>query len=362
MLASYACSAVLRWRNLKENRLTRPVPEFSIVIVNYNGGDFIQQALDSLAAQTRQDFEVFLVDNASTDGSIDGLDTSALPSFRLMAEPVNHGFAAANNMAAQQATGKWLVCLNPDATARPDWLQKIAEGHARHPDARMFASTQFDKMDPSQLDGVGDAYLILGIPWRGGFGRPATELPREGECFSPCGAGAVFDRELFLAHGGFDESFFCFCEDVDLGFRLRLAGEICVFLPDAIIDHVGGGLSGRVSDFATYHGARNRVWTYAKNMPAPLFWLTLPGHVALSAYILLRGVMTGRVGQTWRGMRDGVLGLPALQLREKNRPPRKVSLWALARAMAWNPFRMSQRKAHVREFTTIKSDLRPPRA
>jgi GT2 family glycosyltransferase len=320
------------------------------VIVNFNGGDFVRHALASLAAQTRRDFEVILVDNASTDGSIDGLDTSGLPAFTLMAEPVNHGFAAANNMAARQATGKWLVCLNPDATARPDWLQKIAEGQQRHPDARMFASTQFDKMNPSQLDGVGDAYLILGIPWRGGFGRPATELPGEGECFSPCGAGAVFDRQLLLAHGGFDESFFCFCEDVDLGFRLRLAGETCVFLPDAIIDHVGGGLSGRVSDFATYHGARNRVWTYAKNMPAPLFWLTLPGHVLLSAYILLRGVMTGRVGQTWRGMRDGVLGLPALQLREKNRPPRKVSLWALARAMAWNPFRMSQRKAHVREF------------
>ena len=340
----------MRWRHLKENRLTRPAPEFSVVIVNYNGGAFIQQALDSLAAQTRRNFEVILVDNASIDGSIDELDTSGLPAFKLMAEPINHGFAAANNMAARQAEGRWLICLNPDATARPDWLEKIAEGQQRHPEVRMFASAQFDKLEPTLLDGVGDAYLIFGIPWRGGFGRRASELPGEGECFSPCGAGAVFDRALFLAHGGFDESFFCFCEDVDLGFRLRLAGEICVFLPEAIIDHVGGGLSDRVGDFATYHGARNRVWTYAKNMPAPLFWLTLPGHILLSAYILLRGVMSGRARQTWRGMRDGVLGLPALQLREQNSPPRNVSLWRLARAMAWNPFRMSRRKPHVREL------------
>ena len=87
----------MRWRHLKENRLTRPAPEFSVVIVNYNGGAFIQQALDSLAAQTRRNFEVILVDNASKDGSIDELDTSGLPAFKLMAEPINHGFAAANN-------------------------------------------------------------------------------------------------------------------------------------------------------------------------------------------------------------------------------------------------------------------------
>ncbi|KJS36971.1 MAG: glycosyl transferase family 2 [Hyphomonas sp. BRH_c22] len=330
--------------------MTTQAPTFSVIIVNYNGGPFVQGALTSLAAQTRRDFEVILVDNASSDGSIDNLDTSGLPAFTLMAETENHGFARGNNLGAARAGGTWLALLNPDAAARPDWLQKIAEGQQRHPGTRMFASAQFDLMDPSRLDGVGDAYLILGIPWRGGFGRPASELPGEGECFSPCGAGAVFDRQLFLAHGGFDESFFCFCEDVDLGFRLRLAGETCVFLPEAVIHHVGGGLSGRVSDFATYHGARNRVWTYAKNMPAPLFWLTLPGHVLLSAYILVRGVMTGRVRQTWLGMRDGVRGLSALQLRQKNSPPRTVSLWALARAMAWNPLRMSQRKAHVREF------------
>jgi GT2 family glycosyltransferase len=325
-------------------------PEFSVLIVNYNGGDFVQRALDSLAVQTRRDFEVILVDNASSDGSAEGLDTSELPAFRLMAEAENHGFARANNLAAEVATGRWLVFLNPDAMAGPDWLEKISEGMTRYPAVRMFASAQLDLLDKTRLDGAGDAYLIFGIPWRGGFGRPASELPGEGECFSPCGAGAAFDRETFREHGGFDEQFFCFCEDVDLGFRLRLAGETCVFLPEAVIHHVGGGLSGRASDFAIYHGARNRVWTYFKNMPLPLLVLTLPGHVVLSVYILARGLMTGRVRQTWRGMRDGVRGLPALQARPGARQPRSVSLWQLARSMAWNPFRMSQRKVHVREF------------
>ncbi|KCZ87594.1 glycosyltransferase family 2 protein [Hyphomonas johnsonii] len=324
-------------------------PRFSIIIVNFNGGEYVQQALDSLARQTIRDFEVLLVDNGSTDGSANHLRTDGLPAFTLMAESHNHGFAAGTNLAAAKATGDWIVCLNPDAIAAASWLEEIVAGQARYPNVRMFASAQLDAADPRVLDGAGDAYLIFGMPWRGGFGRAASELPGEGECFSPCGASAVFDRRLFLEHGGFDEEFFCFCEDVDLGFRLRLAGENCMFLPRAVVHHVGGGLAGRASDFSIYHGSRNRVWTYAKNMPSTAFWITLPGHVALSLYLLARGIMTGRVRQTWRGMRDGLLG--AARMRRNGRALRQqsVSSWQLVRTMVWNPFRMSQRKVHVRE-------------
>lgn len=323
-------------------------PTFSVVIVNYNGGDYVQKAIDSLARQSRRDFEVILIDNASSDGSASHLDTTSLPHFELMAEAENHGYARATNLAAQRARGEWLVCLNPDAEAAPDWLARIAEGQARYPTARMFASAQFDAADPAVLDGAGDAYLIFGFPWRGGFGRSSAELPGEGECFSPCGAGAVFHTATFLDHGGMDERFFCFCEDVDIGFRLRLAGHSCVFLPEAKIHHVGGGLSGRASDFAIYHGTRNRVWTYAKNMPTSLLVITLPGHVALSAYLLVRGAMIGRVRQTWRGMKDGLKGAAEMRRRGRSGRQNVPSVWQLARSMAWDPFRMSQRKIHVR--------------
>ncbi len=321
---------------------------FTVIIVNFNGGELVQKALDSLRVQTRQDFEVILVDNASSDHSIDALDTTGLPRFTLMAEAENHGFARANNLAARRAKGDWLVLLNPDAQAKPDWLDAIARAAQRHPDTRMFASLQLDATLPSTLDGAGDAYLVFGFPWRGGFGRPVREIPGEGECFSPCGAGAVFERDLFLRHGGFDESFFCFCEDVDLGFRLRLAGERCLFIPDAVIHHVGGALSGRESEFATFHGTRNRLWTYVKNMPAPLLWLTLPGHVTLMAYLLVRAVMTGRAGPMWRGVTAGLKGLREIRAARSAAPPRRGSLWEVARAMSWNPLRMSQRMVHIR--------------
>ena len=325
-------------------------PRFSVLIVNYNGGAYIPNALDSLAKQTRRDFEVILVDNASTDGSLDGLDTRQLPAFTLLRESENHGYAGGMNLAAACAQGEWLVGLNPDAVAAADWLEKIANGISRHQRAKMFASAQLALEAPDTLDGAGDAYLIIGMPWRGGFGRPASELPAEGECFSPCGAGGVFERETFLKHGGFDERFFCFCEDVDLGFRLRLAGETCILLPDAVIHHVGGGISGRSSDFSIYHGFRNRIWTYAKNMPSVIFWLTLPAHIGLSWYLLIRGAMTGRFKQAWRGMRDGAAGAVSMRRSgQELRRNRRVGLWALARTMAWNPFRMSTHRVHVRE-------------
>lgn len=325
-------------------------PRFSVLIVNYNGGTYVKDALESLTRQSRRDFEVILIDNASTDGSVDELETSLLPAFTLLSETENHGYAGGMNRAAAHAQGDWLVGLNPDAVATPTWLEKIATGIARHPDAKMFASAQFALEAPDTLDGAGDAYLIIGIPWRGGFGRPASELPGEGECFSPCGAGGVFERETFLRHDGFDERFFCFCEDVDLGFRLRLAGETCIFLPDAVIHHVGGGISGRSSDFSIYHGFRNRIWTYAKNMPSVIFWLTLPAHIGLSLYLLARAFMTGRLRQTWRGMRDGLAGAVSMRRSgQELRRTRRVALWPLARSMAWNPFRMSSHRVHVRQ-------------
>jgi GT2 family glycosyltransferase len=329
-------------------------PHFSVIIVNYNGGDYLKGALASLAAQTRQDFEVFLVDNASTDGSMERLGDKLPEHLHLMPQTENLGFAAANNLAAKSAKGAWLVLLNPDAEAAPNWLEKLAEAATRFPATKSFASAQIDLNNPENMDGAGDAYLGFGIPWRGGFGRPVSEMPGEGECFSPCGAGAMIHRETFLAHGGFDERFFCFCEDVDLGYRMRLAGERCIFLPDAIIHHAGGGLSGRVSEFSLFHGARNRLWTYFKNTPLRLLVLTLPVHIALTAAILLRGLVTGRFGGTWRGLWAGIKGLrPILRERKALKTARKTSISAICAAMCWNPFTMLRRKPHI---TPIKPE------
>jgi len=324
---------------------------FSVIIVNYNGGDYLAGALASLADQTVQDFEVFLVDNASTDGSMQKLGLKLPERLTIRKQSENLGFAAGNNLAAREAVGDWIVLLNPDAEAAPDWLEQLGHATKKYPDIKQFASAQYDLHDDTKMDGAGDAYLGFGIPWRGGFGRSALEMPEEGYCFSPCGAGAMYHRETFLAHGGFEERFFCFCEDVDLGYRMQLAGERCIFLPMAVIEHAGGGLSGRASEFSLFHGARNRLWTYMRNTPTRMLILTLPGHIVITLAILLRGLMTGRAGGTWRGLMAGLKGMePFMDERDKLKKARGTTVWALARQMSWNPLRMLQRKPDIKKI------------
>ncbi|MEL7040633.1 MAG: glycosyltransferase family 2 protein [Pseudomonadota bacterium] len=329
--------------------MRRVDPFFSVIIVNYNAGPLLQDALNSLKKQVFTDFEVILVDNNSEDGSIQNLDLSDLPAIRVLRENRNHGFAKGNNLAASQARGKWLALLNPDATANPNWLSEIARATERHAPCRVFACGQINMDEPELLDGAGDAYFAFGIPWRGGFEHPISALPdTDSFCFSPCGASAVYDRDLFLEMGGFDERFFCYCEDVDLGLRLQLSGEKCVFLPDAIIHHKGSATSGRYSYFTMYHGFRNRTWTYLKNMPLLVLLLTFPGHVALMVYIYLRNMGHANLEGMRRGMWDGLKDGWAMRWNDAYKVKySQKGIWNLIRAMDWNPIRLSQRSVHV---------------
>lgn len=292
-------------------------PFISVVIVNFNAANYLQAAIDSLGAQTFRDFELILFDNASTDGSADSADLTGLPSFRLVRSAENLGFAAGNNRAAELARGKWLVLLNPDAVAAPDWLEQLMRAAKDHPGCASFASVQYRLGAPDILDGAGDNYLIFGMPWRGGSGRAASELPGDGWCFSACGASAMYSADVFRDLGGFDERFFCYCEDVDLGFRLQLAGYDCRFVSKAAIHHASGGISGQASEFTLFHGSRNRIWTYAKNMPSAAFWLTLPIHLTLTIYLLLRNSFTPRFSPMFRGVLAGLAGIPAARRESK---------------------------------------------
>ena len=234
----------------------------------------------------------------------------------------NLGFAAGNNAAARVARGQWLALINPDAFATPDWLERLLDGAARHPQVRCFGSLQLRADDEAILDGAGDVMTIAGIPYRGGYGLPRRPIP-EGEIFSACGAAMLIARALFLDHGGFDERFFCYCEDVDLGYRLRRAGERVMMVPDAIVAHIGGGSSGPRSVFATFHGARNRVWTYVKNTPPLLFWLSLPAHIAITLMLIALASRRGLALTTARGAWAGIAGAGQFWARAAQPPRRK---------------------------------------
>lgn len=327
-------------------------PLFSILIVSYQSGPTLERCLAGLRAQTFGDFEILLVDNASTDGAPQAA-VAADPSIRFLEPGANLGFAAGNNLAARNARGRWLVLLNPDAYPAADWLEALVAGAARHPEVRCFTSLQMVADEPGLMDGAGDVMTSAGIPFRGGYRRRLPPNLVEGEVFSACGAATMIDRELFLVHGGFDERFFCYCEDVDLGYRLRLAGEPVLLLPGARVEHVGSASTGVRSDFSIFHGSRNRIWTFLKNTPGPLLWLTAPLHVAVTAGLLLLHLRRGDAGPAWRGIRAAFERQrldPILASRRELQAVRKAGALDILRVMALDPVAFFGRRIVIRPY------------
>ena len=322
-------------------------PEVTVIIVNYNGGNLLQNCLASLIRQTCDSFDVIVVDNDSRDGSIDRL-APLEKNIRVIRLKENIGFARANNLAARQTQASWIALLNPDAIAMPDWLEQLLLASRRYPEIAAFGSTQINADDPSRLDGAGDVYHAFGIAWRGNAGKSVGTLPPEGEVFGPCAAAAMFRRRDFLQVGGFDEAYFCYLEDVDLAFRLRLAGHRCVQVPKAEVTHVGSALSGRRSEFTLYHSTRNRVWTFLKNMPLLLLVFLLPFFVATHLYSLWRSFRRGTGIVTLRASRDAVSGLgPILVSRRLIQQSRKLSIAGLVRVLCWSLSKAVSRSAHT---------------
>ena len=313
-------------------------PQVTVAIVAYQSGTFLQACVDALAAQSFRDFEAVIADNASSDDSVTAL---RLPDARFRIEPMggNLGFAVANNRVARASRAPWLATLNPDTRAQPDWLEKLLAATARWPQAASFGSTQVSLEDPSVLDGVGDVYHGAGVAWRARQGRSVSEIPPEGEVFGPCAAAALYRMDVFLELGGFDESYFCYCEDVDIAYRLRLAGWQAVQVADAVVLHAGSAISGRVSEFTVFHGHRNRVWTYVKNTPGVWVWLLLPYHMAFNAFMLYGILSVGKRGRVMlRAYWAALTGIgPVLKARRQVQKTRKASIKSLFRAMAWSP-------------------------
>jgi len=301
----------------------------TVVIVNWNGERFLERCLSALLAQTVAPHEILLVDNASSDASL--TIVQRFPTVRLLAQNENLGFARGNNLAIEMADteSKWIALLNPDAFVEPCWLEVLLSAVRDYPAFDVFGSKLVNAADPAVLDGAGDAYHVSGRVWRISRGEQMSFISEQmREVFSPCAAAALYRRKALLEVGGFDEDFFCYVEDVDLGFRLRLAGYRCLYVPSSVTHHVGSGTTGgQHSDFATYHGHRNLVWTYVKNMPAVLFWAFLPLHLAMNLAALLVVTLRGQGAVIFRAKRDAVLGLPKMWKKRRQVQRNRVVSW-----------------------------------
>lgn len=284
----------------------------TVVIVNWNGGAMLSRCLDHLLQQTLPPTRILVIDNGSSDGSIDNIKQSSVVDVRLLG--ANLGFAAANNRALLACDSDYIALLNPDAFPNADWLERMLAAARLNPDVSAFSSLQLCDDHPDHVDGAGDNYHLSGLARRNCHGRPVVQVDLKSEpIFSPCAAAALYRRQAMLDVGGFDEDFFCYVEDVDLGFRLRLAGHKAMYVHDAVVRHVGSASTGgQHSDFCVYHGHRNLVWTFVKNMPGALFWLLLPLHVALNLASIFWLALRGQGAVILRAKRDALLGLPKM--------------------------------------------------
>jgi GT2 family glycosyltransferase len=252
------------------------------------------------------------MDNCSSDRSADVAEI--FPEVTVRKLKTNVGFALANNMAVLESDTEYVALLNPDAFPEKDWLDRLMTGARMFPGVAMFGSRQMMCGEADRIDGIGDIYHMSGLIWR----RAYMSKLRDGhldlkEIFSPCAGSALYRREVLLRAGGFDEDFFCYVEDVDLGFRLRLAGHKCLVLPSAVVNHIGSVSSGgRHSDFAIYHGHRNLVWTFLKDMPGVLFWLLLPGHLLLNIISVFYFARLGHFKTILRAKCDAIKGIPKM--------------------------------------------------
>lgn len=282
-----------------------------VAIVNWNSQAMLDQALEALSCQSVMPHRVVVVDNASREFREPPV---APPGTHYERLTYNSGFARGNNLAMDLLCDcDWIALVNPDAFLATDWIEQMLDAADSEPEYAFFAGKTFVAANPRLLDGTGDQYHISGMAWRRGYHQPDAEKPGRGEVFGPCAATAMYARTALNAVGGFDEDFFCYAEDVDLAFRLRLAGFRCLYVPEATALHVGSGTTGgQHSEFAVYHGHRNLVWTYVKNMPGIWFWIFLPLHVALNLAACALFVLNGQGRAILRAKRDALRGLPRM--------------------------------------------------
>lgn len=244
------------------------MPLASIIIPHYNGQQHLETCLGSLRRQTVNDFEVLLVDNGSTDGSQAYL-RAEFPEVRLIELGRNFGFTGACNAGFAAATSPILILLNNDTETDPRWLENILDAFDRHPEVGSIASRMmlFDRRD--HFHTAGDFVRLDGTPGnRGVWQKDEGQYDNEEYVFSACGGAAAYRREVLEQVGYLDDAYFFSCEDVDLGWRINLAGWRVLYLPAAIVYHklkaTGGSVTG------SYYDGRNFLYLIAKNMPTSL--------------------------------------------------------------------------------------------
>jgi GT2 family glycosyltransferase len=299
-------------------------PLISVIIVNWNGCEYLPACLDSLLDQTCRDFETIVVDNGSHDGSLELLQRS-YPWVRVVPLSVNTGFASGNNAGYAVARGEYIVALNNDTRVERFWLAELIAPVEEQPAIGMVSSRICSWDDPDQIDSLGVAICPDGMS-RGSrrLARfSALALAKTEEILLPSACAALYRRKMLDETGFFDDDFFAYCEDTDLGLRGRIAGWNAVLARDAVVYHRYSRSGGVFSPLKLYLVERNHFWVALKCFPA-IMLLFLPLWTIVRYLVQVRLVLGAQgagaqfrnapssdlIKAVLRGLSDMVRGLP----------------------------------------------------
>jgi GT2 family glycosyltransferase len=315
----------------------------SVIVPTRNGAHLLPECLEALWYQTFRDFELVVVDDASTDNTYDLL--LGYPEVKKLVQlpgARGHGFVAAVNAGLTEAKGQVIVLLNNDAVPDARWLEELLGGLERNPWASMAASKLVLYDRPGHFHSTGDYYGLDGVPNSRGVWQPDRgQYDREEEVFGPCAAAAAYRREMLadvIEAGGtepvgmaLDPQLWMYCEDVDLNLRACLRGHRTVYVPTAVVRHRLSATGGGV--LASYYVGRNFIYLIAKALPGRVILRNLPRIAAAQARIAgqaLRGVRHPSSRARLRGMAAGLLTWPRVLatrrriMRTAKLSPRKV--------------------------------------
>ena len=299
----------------------------SVIIPNWNGTTLLPGCLDSLRTQTHPDYEVILVDNASTDDSVEMIRRE-YPEVRILEMDRNLGLTGGVNAGIAIARGEIIALLNNDAEAAPAWLTELEAALARHPEAGSVASKMLLFDQPKTINSAGDFYRTDGIPGNlGVWQKDDGEFDQEDLVFGGCGGAVAYRSTMLKQIGLFDEDLFMYCEDVDLSWRSQLAGWGCVYAPLAVVHHRLSATGGGV--LASYYNGRNCIYVIVKNYPTSLLrkhWLSIIRAQFKIAGDALRAFRGNSACARLRGQLAGLCGIPfLLGKRRRTQSLRRVS-------------------------------------
>ncbi len=241
----------------------------SVVVLNWNGGRLMEECLVSLRTQTYSPVEIIVVDNASIDGSVD-LIKKSFPEVKLIVNAGNLGFGGGNNVGIRAARGRYVMILNNDTRLDPRCIEELKKSIEK--DKRYGASASKILLDGKGglLDAAGINICKDGLSIGRGRLESADRYSTEKEVFFASGCACLFRREMLDDVGLFDEDFFAYADDTDMGWRARLAGWRCIYNPEAIVYHSHSASSSAYSHLKAFLVERNRIWVAIKYFPFSL--------------------------------------------------------------------------------------------